>query len=244
MDFRDNSARLIDIDISKGNSHYLHYHFYHKELFAAIKMNVKGNLLDIGCGNKPYLEIIKPLIDSYIGCDIIQSSNNCVDILCNANQIPLETGTFDTIISTQTIEHVEDHQGLVNEAYRLLKKGGRFILSGPMYWPLHEEPHDFFRFTKHGFAHILHKAGFEIITINENGGKWAVAGQALLNAIYPAMFNVKGFKGKVIKFIANILGGVKTINRIFIYLDKKNYDPVNTMNYVIVAKRPDDDIKI
>ena len=49
------------------------------------------------------------------------------------------------------------------------------------------------------------------------------------------MFNVKCFKGKVIKFIANILGGVKTINRIFIYLDKKNYDPVNTINYVIVA---------
>lgn len=233
-----NLGRLNTFDIELGNSLYLHYHSYHKDLFLAFKKYVSGKLLDIGCGNKPYLEILKPLTTEYLGVDIIQSNSNCVDLVCAANHITLDDNSFDTIISTQTIEHVEDHQGLVNEAYRILKKDGYFIISGPMYWPLHEEPYDFFRFTKHGFTYILNKAGFEVISIASNGGKWALAGQAFLHAIYPAMFNVKGFKGKVIKFVANLLGGVKTINRIFLYLDKKNYDPVNTMNYVIVAKKP------
>ncbi|WP_316832723.1 class I SAM-dependent methyltransferase [Pedobacter aquatilis] len=243
MDTRDDkTARLSNINISKSNSLYLHYHFYHEKLFSAIKRYINGDLIDIGCGNKPCLETINPLVTKYIGCDIIQSSNQCVDVLCPANDIPLAEATFDTVFSSQTIEHVEDHQGLVNEAYRLLKPNGYFVLTGPMYWPLHEEPHDFFRFTKHGFRHILEKAGFEIIEINSNGGKWAVAGQALLHAVYPAMYNVKGIKGKLIKSMAFLLGGIKTINRIFTYLDTKNYDPVNTMNYVIVARKNNENL--
>lgn len=233
-----NLGRLSTFKIELDNSLYLHYHSYHRDLFAAFNDYANGKLLDIGCGNKPYLEILKPLTSSYFGVDIVQSNSFCVDQVCMANDIPLPDESFDTIISTQTVEHVEDHQGLINEAYRIVNKGGYFIVSGPMYWPLHEEPYDFFRFTKHGFRYILEKAGFEIISIKSNGGKWAVAGQAILHAIYPAIFNIKGFKGKTIKFMANLFGGIKTINRFFIYLDKKNYDPTNTMNYVIVARKP------
>ncbi|MBL0337288.1 MAG: class I SAM-dependent methyltransferase [Chitinophagaceae bacterium] len=91
------------------------------------------------CGNKPVCFVFKKYADEYVGCDIVNSSENCVDIICKTNDIPQPTSSYDTIISTQTIEHVQDHQGLVNEAYRLLKPGGYFILSGPMCWPLHEE---------------------------------------------------------------------------------------------------------
>ncbi|MCX2575925.1 class I SAM-dependent methyltransferase [Pedobacter sandarakinus] len=231
-------ARLSDSEIGKGHSLYLHYKFYHEALFLAIKQYANGQLLDIGCGNMPYKKQITPYVQQYVGCDIIQSSDNCVEILCPANQIPLADQTFDTVLSTQTIEHVEDHQGLVNEAYRLLKGGGNFIVSGPMYWPLHEEPYDFFRFTKHGLNHILTKAGFEVLALNPNGGKWAVAGQALIHAVFPTLVNIKGFKGKIVKIIFQALGGIKTINWLFSYLDQKAPDYTNTMNYVVVARKP------
>ncbi|RZK57796.1 MAG: class I SAM-dependent methyltransferase [Pedobacter sp.] len=118
MDIRDEKqSRLQEIDIDTNHSLYLHYKYYHKALFAAINKYAKGNLLDIGCGNVPYKKLIEPLTLKYIGCDIVQSSNNCVDILCPANKIPIEDEKFDTILSTQTIEHVEDHQGVINEAY-------------------------------------------------------------------------------------------------------------------------------
>ena len=230
-------ARLSNIDIDINHSLYLHYKFYHEDLFTAFNNYAKGKLLDVGCGNKPYQQILDPLISTYIGCDIIQSSNNCVDLICPANRIMAADNYFDTVISTQTIEHVEDPQGLINEAYRVLKNNGYLIISGPMYWPLHEEPYDFFRYTKYGFKYMLEKAGFHIVSIYSNGGKWSVAGQALIHALFPTIFNIKGFKGRIIRFIARCFGGIRTINRFFYYVDKKVPDHTNTMNYVIVAQK-------
>jgi SAM-dependent methyltransferase len=231
-------SRLSNINIDLNHSLYLHYKPYHDDLFKAIAAYSHGKLLDIGCGNKPYEEMLRPYITEYLGCDIVQSNTGCVDLLCPANNIPVKDGSYDTVISTQTIEHVEDHQGLVNEAYRVLSSSGYFILSGPMYWPLHEEPYDFFRFTKYGFQYILEKAGFKIISTASNGGKWAVAGQALIHAAFPAVYNIKGRRGRIIKVIVKLFGGVKTINRIFSYLDSKVQYNDNTMNYVIVAQKP------
>lgn len=233
----ENLDRLSGMQIDEENLSFLHYYSYHQCLVLAFNHHARGRLLDIGCGNKPYQEMLMPYIEEYFGCDIVQSTKNCVDVLSPANNIPLDSKTFDTVISTQTIEHVEDHQGLVNEAYRLLKPEGYFILSGPMYWPLHEEPYDFFRFTRHGFKYILEKAGFEIVSIEANGGKWAVAGQAFLHALHPQIYYIKGLKGKIARALLRCIGGIKNINRFFLYLDSKETDHVNTMNYVIVARK-------
>jgi len=230
-------ARLDRIDIDVRHSLYLHYRFYHADLFKAFGKYVTGKLLDIGCGNKPYQSLLDAQVTEYLGCDIVQSNNECVDLICPANQIPVQSAIFDTVISTQTVEHVEDHQGLVSEAYRVLKKDGYFIVSGPMYWPLHEEPYDFFRFTKYGFTYILEKAGFKVISIESNGGKWAVAGQALIHALHPTVDHIKGFKGKLIRTFFKLFGGIKSINKIFAYIDDKVPDHTNTMNYVIVAQK-------
>lgn len=231
----ENLNRLSDTKISKLNPYYLHYVTFHNDLMKSIAKYSKGNLLDIGCGNKPYENEFVGLIDKYVGSDIIQSNLDKVDILCHANEIPLESETFETIFSTQTIEHVEDHKGLVKEAYRLLKKDGYFILSGPMYWPLHEKPYDFFRFTQYGFKYILEEQGFEIIEINANGGMWATAGQALIHAFKNS--HSSNYSIRILKSIYTRLRVVYLINSVFLWLDKKNYNPVNTMNYVIVAKK-------
>ena len=233
----ENLERLNSTDIGIENIWYLHYSYYHRDLFAALRQYASGELLDIGCGNKPYESVVAGQVSAYKGCDIIQSSGNRVDILCPANAIPLASNSFDTVLSTQTIEHVEDHQGLVNEAFRLLKPGGYFIVSGPLYWPLHEEPYDFFRFTRYGFEYILQKAGFKVTAIHANGGKWSVAGQAFLHALYPQVYNIKGLKGKLIRGLLRVVGGIKSINRFFIYLDNKWMDPTNTMNYVVIAQK-------
>jgi SAM-dependent methyltransferase len=232
-----NINRLNSSDIGIDHIWYLHYNSYHKDLFNAFDQHVQGKLLDIGCGNKPYYNYLKDSITEYIGCDIVQSSDNQVDIISFANDIKLPNNLFDTVISTQTIEHVEDHQGLINEAFRLLKPGGKFIVSGPLYWPLHEEPYDFFRFTKHGFKYILEKAGFDVLEIKSNGGKWSVAGQALLHALYPDLYSIKGIKGKILRLSIKLFGGIKTFNRLFLYMDKKTTDFRNTLNYVIVAQK-------
>ncbi len=236
-DRKQNLERLKGVNIPNDNAYYLHYQPYHKDLLSCLSDYAKGRLLDIGCGNKPYYGIVAPLIDEYVGCDIIQSSDHSVDIICPANRIPLPAETFDTVISTQTIEHVEDHQGLLNEAFRLLKPGGHLILSGPMYWPLHEEPYDFFRFTKYGLTYLLKNSGFDVVTIKSNGGKWSVAGQALLHALMTDIRKFKSVRGRVFRRLFKIFGAVRSVNRFFLYMDTKYPDPTNTMNYVVVAQK-------
>ncbi len=215
--------RLSSTDIKRFNKDFLVYHYLYKSLRYSIEKYAKGKLMDIGCGNKPYSNWLEPFIKEHIGCDIIQSSGNKVDIICEATNIPLENDSFDSVFSTQTIEHIGDYQLMVNEAYRLLKNGGYFIVSGPMYWPLHEEPYDFFRFTKHGFAHSLEKAGFTVVEINPNGGKWALMGQVIIQTL-PTWITFP----KLLKWIHNSF---------FIWLDNKYFDPINTMNYVAIGRK-------
>jgi SAM-dependent methyltransferase len=237
MEREENLARLENVQNSSvSDINYLVYLSFHRELFTSIQQYAKGKLLDIGCGNKPYKTWTEGKITSYIGCDIVQSSANKVDVLCQANNIPLENESFETLLSTQTIEHLEDYQGMVNEAFRLLKNDGYFILSGPFYWHLHEEPYDFYRFTKHGFKYILEKAGFEILEIKENGGAWATLG-LMLNHTFSFQNPSANKIAKVIKYVFRKLNLHKIVNRIFSYLDTKDFNSINTINYVVVAKK-------
>lgn len=216
---RFSSYRQVDL----ADKYYLSYMPLFRDLSNSIDKYARGVLLDIGCGNKPYEDMFEGKIDKYIGCDVVQSSLKKVDILCEATSIPVESDSIDTVFSTQVIEHVADHSTMVKEAFRTLKTGGIFIVSGPMYWHLHEEPYDFFRFTKHGFRHVLEKNGFEVLEILANGGKWATFGQMVIHTFPHFLVKRKSFR--------------KLNNYIFHKLDNKHYNDFNTMNYVVVARK-------
>jgi SAM-dependent methyltransferase len=214
--------RLSDISLKKTNPYFLVYVYLFRDLKFAISKYAGNKILDIGCGNKPYEEFFDKNAE-YVGCDIIQSNQNKVDIISLATKIPLEDETFDTIFSTQTIEHVFDHELMLKEAFRLVKNNGMLIISGPMYWPHHEVPFDFFRFTEFGFRSILEKVGFSIVEVFPNGGKWALWGLATIHTFPSLIAN-----NRIFKFL---------INSTCYFLDKRNPDFKNTSNFVIVAKK-------
>ncbi len=68
-------------------------------------------------------------------------------MLATAYEIPLEDGSFDTVLMTEVLEHLEEPARGLAEAGRLLRPGGKLILTTPFMWPLHEEPRDFFRYS-------------------------------------------------------------------------------------------------
>lgn len=58
LSVRENKyARLNDLKVDLGNSLYLHYKFYQKDLFSSVKKYSILKLLDIGCRNKTYHHI-------------------------------------------------------------------------------------------------------------------------------------------------------------------------------------------
>jgi len=123
-----------------------------------------GRLLDIGCGTKPYEPFLK--VESYEGLEI-ESSNNLHqtkhDSLYDGQNLPFASDSFDTIISTQVLEHSFNPDKLLSEIQRVLKPHSYLILTVPFIWDEHEQPYDYARYTSFGIIHLLEKNNLEVI---------------------------------------------------------------------------------
>jgi SAM-dependent methyltransferase len=129
---------------------------------------------------------------------------------------------FDIVFCTQVIEHVPDPGALVEETFRVLRPGGFLVLTGPFWWPLHEEPHDYHRFTRYGFSHLLARAGYVDVEITPDGGDWA---QFFLSIT----LRLNGRPLAPVRLLANGLGA--TLDR----LAPSHHYPAN---YTILAHKP------
>src|SRR5436190_4740066 len=113
---------------------------------------VQGLTLDVGCGMRPYEMTSFAGASKYVGTDYL-SDRSRPDVIASALQIPFADEAFDTVVSTEVLEHVAEPRRALGEMRRVLKPGGYLILSTPMYWPRHEVPHDFFRYPYDGLLH-------------------------------------------------------------------------------------------
>jgi SAM-dependent methyltransferase len=143
-----------------------------KHLFA-------GRLLDIGCGMKPYQKVFGRKVERWIGIDFAstRSGDSEATVFGSALELPFGATTFDTILSTQVLEHVSRPEVLLGEACRVLKPGGHLMLTAPQTNPLHEEPEDYFRYTCHGLRCLAERAGLHVVEIRPLGGAIATVGQ-------------------------------------------------------------------
>jgi len=135
---------------------------------------VRGNLLDIGCGDKPFFLSIKDMIEKYIGLDhpgTLHSKKN-IDIFAIADDLPFKNNAFDSVLLTQVIEHLENPLTVLSEIYRVLKSDGTVIISWPFVYPIHEAPRDFYRYTEYGMRYLAQRSGFQIVKIKPLSGFW------------------------------------------------------------------------
>jgi SAM-dependent methyltransferase len=127
-------------------------------------------VVDVGCGQGPYRDFFPTA--RYVGLDVT-SIDARPDVMADAGQLPVRCGSADVVLCTQVAEHVADPSRLIAECRRVLKPTGALLLSLPFYWPLHEAPRDFYRFTCYGVEHLLRTAGFSEWEITPDGGDWA-----------------------------------------------------------------------
>src|SRR5262245_61209323 len=88
---------------------------------------VRGRLLDVGCGLRPYEKTFFAAATEYVGADI-PSERTRPDVECSALSLPFEENAFDTVTSTEVLEHVPDPLRAMREMRRVLKPGGYLIL--------------------------------------------------------------------------------------------------------------------
>jgi len=120
----------------------------------------RTTLLDYGCGASPYYDYITNLGVKYLRADLKENPN--IDFEIISNILPnIPDNSLDYVLSTQVLEHVEDYSIYLKEAYRVLKPGGKLVLSTHGYWMFHPDPNDFWRWTSQGLNKIILEAGFK-----------------------------------------------------------------------------------
>jgi len=146
----------------------------------------KGIVIDLGCGKKPYYHYFKNYSKYYFGIDYpdftISHSFN-MDICADVQMLPIKNSVADTIICNQVLEHIPDTDQFFYEITRILKNEGILILTVPFFWGLHEEPRDYYRFTKYGLDNYCKKYGLKIIEIKKLGGEFGMISQRLCDQI-------------------------------------------------------------
>ena len=124
------------------------------------KYRTDGYTLDIGCGDRMY----KELFPNSICVDIDRSRHP--DIVADVHHMDVfESGTFDCILCTEVLEHCYAPWKAADEMLRVLKPGGILLLSTRFVYPLHDTPHDYYRFTKYGLKTLFSK--YRILEIKE-----------------------------------------------------------------------------
>ena len=109
----------------------------------------EARVLDLGCGNSPYA----PLFPNRMCLDLRRKPGAAV--VGDAHNLPFAPGSFDLILSTEMLEHTLEPQRIVDEIRRVLRPGGRLLLTTRFVFPLHDVPGDYFRFTTYGLTHLF-----------------------------------------------------------------------------------------
>ncbi|MGA9406000.1 MAG: class I SAM-dependent methyltransferase, partial [Bacteroidota bacterium] len=136
---------------------WLIYSVVNPEIHSMLKLYARGKLADVGCGDKPYKNMAKEFVDEHVGIDHEGTFHDRTQIDLNgtAYDVPVHNETFDSVLCTYVLEHLEQPDRAIAEANRILKKGGYGIYTVPFFWHIHEAPRDFFRFTKYGLRYLF-----------------------------------------------------------------------------------------
>jgi SAM-dependent methyltransferase len=228
-------------------------------LMRGVAPLARGRLVDVGCGVKPYEEIFRPYVTEYIGVEYeptfvaTAASSRAAkpDVVYDGTHLPFEAATFDTVLSVQVLEHTPKPNELLAEMARVLKPDGILILSAPFSFRLHEEPHDYFRYTPHGLRVMCEAVGLEVTETRPMGNLWSLLGHKLNSFLAFRVGRMQGAAqamGKLghestrqskprywtLPVVAPMMVGVSLAARV---LDRAAPDPTESLGYLVLARR-------
>ncbi len=120
---------------------------------------VRGLLLDVGAGNSPYRHLLDPTASQYQGIDVQHAGDfgysNAEIQNFDGRQIPFDGDSFDAVLCTEVLEHVEDPAELITEIHRVMKPGATGMITVPWSARFHYIPHDYHRYTPTRLQHLF-----------------------------------------------------------------------------------------
>ena len=156
----------------------------------AMSLSKGSRILDAGAGSCPYRSFF--LHCEYKTQDFTNLTDDQlsygqygnIDYVCDIAAIPVNDSSFDAILCSEVLEHVPDPVKVINEFARIIKPGGKLILTAPLGSGLHQEPFHFYGgYTPFWYDKYLSEAGYGSIKIEANGGSLRACGQESMRFI-------------------------------------------------------------
>jgi SAM-dependent methyltransferase len=134
---------------------------------------LSGKILDIGAGESPWKYLLAR-DTTYQGIDIQSAEEfgmrKSRDVIYyDGLTIPLPSNEFDAGLCIEVLEHTQNPQVLLSEAFRVLKPGGKLVMTVPWSARVHHIPFDYHRFTPFQLEHLMEQAGFSECEVQTRG---------------------------------------------------------------------------
>ena len=216
-------------------SHILHFECKIEDSVGQFSAGLKGGarVLDAGSGEGQYARHFTR--QRYCGVDLAvgdaQWDYSRVDALADLTALPFRAGVFDAAIHIVTIEHLKEPGCALTEIARTLGPGAPLLIAAPHEWEVHQAPHDYFRFTRHGLQYLLEKAGLEVREMRPAGGYFRLLARRLLNGL---QFFSGGARWLLFVPAALVLAPPALI---LPFLDGLDRDRNFTLGYICIARK-------
>lgn len=189
-----------------------------------------ARVLDAGAGEGNYKSFFPA--QRYTGLDLAIGDwawdYSRLDVLGNLAALPFREGVFDASLNIVTLEHVREPGCVMKELARVMTPGGRLLLIAPHEWEEHQQPHDYYRYTRFGLKYLLTQAGFGDLEIRPVGGFFRLLSRRLLNAL-------QFFPGPFMLVAAVFFAPPALLLPLFEPLDRqRNF----TLGYICTARKP------
>ena len=194
-----------------------------------------ARVLDAGAGEGRYRRYFSA--QRYCGVDLgvgdAAWDYSGLQALADLTRLPFRDGAFAAALNVVTLEHLREPARALAEISRTLAPGGTLLLAAPQDWEIHQAPHDYFRYTRHGLDHMLAQAGLETVAMRPAGGYFRLLARRLLNGL---QFFTGGWRWLVFPLAALLLIPPALLLPFLDFLDPhKNF----TLGYVCLARKKD-----
>ncbi len=158
--------------------------------WQAARLPAGARVLDMGAGSCPYRPMFAHCryetqdFASLEPGQLRYGGYGSIDYRCDIENVPVADGEFDAILCTEVLEHVREPIKVVLEMARILKPGGRLMLTAPLGSGIHQEPHHYYGgYTPYWYRDFLGAAGFSQITVEANAGSFMFFSQEAIRFV-------------------------------------------------------------